>query len=619
MAFEGGEPQLLGGDVSYDGSVMRPPGEDVGDYGFLAGLLDETELANAAAAAYRIGVPLHHLLIAQDLITAQDYAAALARLIAATLPPQPTTSTTLIDAASAAPREIAGIAAEAVRRGAAPLIVSRAQLDWAEPERARRGRALEAAHGLRRRRPEMSAATRAPAWQTFCGLVAIGLLIGGIAVAPDITTVALTMLATLPFLFVVGLRVASLALVLRPPLDRRRHERIPDAELPIYTIMAPLYREADVLPDIVEAIAALDYPKAKLDVLLLLESADPETIAAADAMTLPGYVRVLVVPDVAPRTKPKALNYALQHARGDYVVIYDAEDVPDADQLRRAFAMFRAGPPGLACVQACLNIYNSRRNWLTRQFTLEYSALFDAMLPALVRLGIPVPLGGTSNHFPRHVLEDLDGWDAHNVTEDADLGLRIARSGGKVAILTSTTFEEAPPSLPIWFRQRTRWMKGFMQTWSVHMRHPGRLWRELGPRGFLGFQAFLGGIILSTLLYPLSLLLLAYEVVAGELLATPATAFGQTLVLIALFNLLAGHLSGAALAAVAVARRGWLGLVPHVLLLPVYWLLVSAAAYRALWQLVHQPFLWEKTPHAPRSRVVAARSPGRKPERRKRR
>jgi cellulose synthase/poly-beta-1,6-N-acetylglucosamine synthase-like glycosyltransferase len=178
---------------------------------------------------------------------------------------------------------------------------------------------------------------------------------------------------------------------------------------------------------------------------------------------LDAHMQVLVVPEGAPRTKPRATQYALQFARGEYVVVYDAEDAPEPDQLRRALAALRAGGERLGCLQAQLNIYNSDATWFTRQFTVEYTALFDCILPTLERLRLPVPLGGTSNHFPRAVLDAVGGWDPYNVTEDADLGIRLARAGWHVGVLNSTTWEEAPPTFRIWKGQRTRWLKGWMQ------------------------------------------------------------------------------------------------------------------------------------------------------------
>jgi glycosyltransferase XagB len=341
-----------------------------------------------------------------------------------------------------------------------------------------------------------------------------------------------------------------------------------------------------------------DWPAAKLDIKLILEAADHETVAAARALRLPGNVEIVVVPDLPPRTKPKALNYALPLARGEYLVIYDAEDRPEQDQLRRAFQAFRSGPPDLATVQARLNLYNARENWLTRQFTLEYSALFDGILPALDRLQLPIPLGGTSNHFRVSALKWLMAWDPFNVTEDADLGTRLARAGYRCQIIASTTYEEAPGHFMSWLRQRTRWLKGFVQTWLVHMRSPRTLWRELGPRGFFGFQVMVGGTILSALVHPWFYGLVAYELVQGGFLAPPEMLLGLPFWGVAWFDLVTGYVAAMTLAALAAHRRRHARLLWQVPLMPFYWLLISAAAYRAVGQFVTAPFKWEKTEHA---------------------
>src|SRR6185312_3160425 len=219
---------------------------------------------------------------------------------------------------------------------------------------------------------------------------------------------------------------------------------------------------------------------------LVLEADDAETIAAAEAVREAGFELVLV-PEGVPRTKPKAANFALQFARGEYLVIYDAEDRPEPDQLLKAVAAFRAGPRTLACVQARLNFYNADHNWLTRMFALDYALWFDMLLPGLDRIGMPMPLGGTSNHFRTAILRDIGGWDAFNVTEDADIGIRLAQLGYRVSMLDSTTFEEAPLRFGVWLRQRSRWLKGYMQTWLVHMRDPVSLMRRTGISGFIAF------------------------------------------------------------------------------------------------------------------------------------
>jgi cellulose synthase/poly-beta-1,6-N-acetylglucosamine synthase-like glycosyltransferase len=289
--------------------------------------------------------------------------------------------------------------------------------------------------------------------------------------------------------------------------------------------------------------------------------------------------------------------------------------VPQPDQLRGALALFRQAGEKLVCVQARLNIYNPRACWLTRQFALEYSALFDVTLPTLVKMGVPVPLGGTSNHFPRRVLEQCGGWDPYNVTEDADLGVRLARFGGRTAVLRATTWEEAPIRFPAWLRQRTRWLKGWMQTYLVHTRQPRRLLRELGPRGFLGFHAYAGGLILSALVYPVFCAMVAFELWCGDSFAVPGTVAGQAMWLMAGFNLIAGFAGAVVPAAVAVRRRRRPWLMVGALLMPFYWLLTSLAAYRALVQFAVDPYLWEKTEHKPRrpgtkKRATVARSTG---------
>jgi cellulose synthase/poly-beta-1,6-N-acetylglucosamine synthase-like glycosyltransferase len=352
-----------------------------------------------------------------------------------------------------------------------------------------------------------------------------------------------------------------------------------------------------MLPQLVHDLTHLDWPAAKLDIKLILEAVDADTIAAARALNLPGNVEIVVVPELQPRTKPKALNYALPFARGEYLVIYDAEDRPDRDQLRRALAAFRQGLPNLACVQAALNIDNASDNWLTRQFTLEYSALFDGLLPALDRLSLPIPLGGTSNHFRVAALKWLMAWDPFNVTEDADLGMRLVRSGYRCAMIPSTTYEEAPRHLMSWLRQRTRWLKGYVQTWLVHMRSPRQLWRELGPLGFLGFQTVVGGTILSALVHPWFYVLAGFDLAQGSLLARPEALLGWPFWLLAWFDLVTGYVASMAVGFLSARGRGYRHLMKDVPLMPLYWLLISAAAYRALWQFMTARFEWEKTEH----------------------
>ncbi|HEY0722300.1 MAG TPA: glycosyltransferase family 2 protein [Gammaproteobacteria bacterium] len=368
-----------------------------------------------------------------------------------------------------------------------------------------------------------------------------------------------------------------------------------DTDLPTYTVLVPMYKEPEVLPIITESLRQLDYPLSKLDIKLILEDDDAETIASAKRLGLEGIFEIIRVPPSLPRTKPKACNYALQFARGEYVTIYDAEDRPEADQLKKAVVAFRKASPNTAVIQARLNYFNAEENWLTRMFTLEYSLWFDFYLPALDALNIPIPLGGTSNHFKMHVLRDVQAWDPYNVTEDADLGVRFTQRNYHVGVVNSTTYEEATSRVGSWIRQRSRWLKGYMQTYLVHMRSPLRLYKKLGHVGFWGFQFFIGGTIVSVLLAPWLFVMFGFWLVTRthdlDLIFPPLVLY------VSLFNLLLGNGFLIYLSSLSVFKRHLYRLIPYALSNPIYWLLMSWAAYKALWQLVHNPFYWEKTQH----------------------
>lgn len=307
--------------------------------------------------------------------------------------------------------------------------------------------AENAAWRLAWEQPQFSAHAGISAWQRLIFLTMLLALSGLVSLAPRLSILMLSW--GLAGFFTIVALFRCLLLGAGVHAAWRRHNQAPDAvllsdeELPVYSVLVPLYREAGSVPQMIGALTRLDYPGHKLDIKLILEADDAQTIVAVQSMRLSAQFQILYVPPLAPRTKPKACNYALELARGAHVVIYDAEDIPDTDQLRKAATAFHAGGPQLACLQARLNYYNPRENWLTRQFTLEYSMWFDWLLPGLQALGLPIPLGGTSNHFRTHILRRLGGWDAYNVTEDADLGLRLARSGFICAILDSSTMEEA--------------------------------------------------------------------------------------------------------------------------------------------------------------------------------
>ena len=370
---------------------------------------------------------------------------------------------------------------------------------------------------------------------------------------------------------------------------------ITDDELPTYTILVPLFREADVIGKLVDALTRLDYPTDKLTIQLLLEQDDVHTTRAADETLLPPHFRKIIVPESLPRTKPKACNWGLALADSDLLVIFDAEDVPEPDQLRKAACAFRKAPDNVACLQAKLNYFNPRQNLLTKWFTAEYSVWFDLFLPGLTVSGAPIPLGGTSNHFKVHVLKRLGGWDPFNVTEDCDLGVRLHKHGYRTAMIDSTTWEEANSHFFGWIRQRSRWVKGYIQTYLVHMRRPIRLVRQLGISGWFSFQMTVGGSIVCFLLNPVYwLLTLLWVLTHAHLIQA---VFPTPVYVAGVFCLLVGNFVFVYLNVAGCMNRGYYDLVKYAVITPLYWLMMSWAAYKAAGQLIVNPHYWEKTKH----------------------
>jgi cellulose synthase/poly-beta-1,6-N-acetylglucosamine synthase-like glycosyltransferase len=390
------------------------------------------------------------------------------------------------------------------------------------------------------------------------------------------------------------LRLISAAATLEAPAIRA--PVLPDERLPTYTIIVPLYREAAVIARLAASIDGLDYPKSKIEVKLVVEVDDGETRSAIEALRLPERFDMVVAPAGAPRTKPRALNVALAGARGSLIVVFDAEDAPERDQLRVAAERFAVAGPKVACLQARLAIDNTGDGWLSALFGIEYAALFDVLNPGLAALGAPMMLGGTSNHFRKGALLRLRGWDAWNVTEDADLGLRLARFGYRVETIDSTTHEEAPSALRAWLPQRRRWIKGWMQTLVVHARDPARLIRELGPRNAARALVLLANGVLGPLLAPLFALVMVCDAIWGDLLAPRATL---EIVLSTLWISLtiAGLTSVLWLSALGIRRRGLRREARWLFALPAYHLLLSVAAWGALFELWRDPFSWSKTSH----------------------
>ncbi|MFA6265447.1 MAG: glycosyltransferase [Pseudolabrys sp.] len=449
-----------------------------------------------------------------------------------------------------------------------------------------------AAEALKMRSPSLSAASHS-GWRriAFLALLASVSLAASI-MAPAIAVPVVELMLSAVFLAWLALRLtgAFVSQAMPPPERTLR-----DSALPIYTVIAALYREAASVSGLLAAIERLDYPPEKLNVLIAVEADDRETRAALAAVTTRFPMTVIPVPQGGPRTKPKALNFALPFARGTFTVIYDAEDRPEPYQLRSALHAFLDGPGNLACVQARLCIDNTDDSWLARYYTAEYAGQFDVFMPGLAALGVPLPLGGSSNHFHTETLRKAGGWDPYNVTEDADLGMRLARLGYRTGMIDSTTYEEAPAGPGPWLRQRTRWFKGWMQTWLVHMREPRLLWRQLGPAGFVTFQLMVGGNALAALVHPVFVVAL----IASVSRTGAVWSGGEIFLLGALYGLTAvfGYLSSAFLGWLGLSRRGLLASSGVLLLTPVHWLLLSAAAWRAVYQLFTAPFAWEKTEH----------------------
>ncbi|MDF2813125.1 MAG: glycosyl transferase [Microvirga sp.] len=580
------------------------------ELGFLLGRgFTFNELRQVAIGAAHAGVPADRFILAADIIDETAYYRALALELAL-----PFTDRGRVSQRARFPESIlAGLAPLATSAGGFLLAPQGAMLVRLLQHRHLQGggavvttpsalrRAVleakagaishQASHALPEWRVDLSSRD-GWLWRQLAGLCLVLLaLVLSMSFGRHTPIIGLAIAASPLFLGMVVTRLAA-CLLANPPEPAARPRRAKNSELPSYTVIAALYREGAVVHKLIAALCNLDYPREKLDVMIVVEADDRETRAALAAIHLPGHMAVVVAPPGYPRTKPRALNVALPLARGDLTVVYDAEDDPDSYQLRLAAASFAELPPDVGCLQARLTIDNTRDTWLTRMFTVEYAALFDVFNPGLALIGSPILLGGTSNHFRTHTLKAIRGWDAWNVTEDADLGIRLARLGYRVADLPSSTLEEAPSTLAAWMRQRTRWMKGFIQTCIGHSRHPLQTVRHLGVWRAYGAITVTLGPVLSALGYPFftafALLLWWDETGAGW--SQIWRAFSATLFVLGIAAIYVP-------AIVALSRRGLWELLPWTLLLPFYYLLISIAAWRGLWELIWTPFRWNKTRH----------------------
>lgn len=468
-----------------------------------------------------------------------------------------------------------------------------------DPTPGERRRALDrAVNGLRDDDPLRSASISVIGWQRVVvwALVAVVAVLG--IWKPMQTAVVLIGLCTMAYVFTMVDRVlifrqglASRAIV----VSESEARATPDAELPRYTILVPAYNEPEVVADLLGAMSRLDYPPDKLQILLLLEADDEITINAARACITTDTISVLLVPAAEPRTKPKACNYGLEFATGAIVTIYDAEDLPEPLQLRRVAAAFARLPDDIACVQCKLAYHNGRQNLLTGWFTAEYGLWFGYLLPGMMRSAAPIPLGGTSNHLRRDVLDRIGAWDPFNVTEDADLGLRICARGYRTAVLDSTTLEEANSDPINWIRQRSRWYKGYLQTWLVHIRRPRQLLATIGLRPFIRFNLVMAGTPIIAVLN-----LLFWFITLLWFLGQPAlvgAVFPWYIFFPALAALIVGNFATLYMNLVALREDDRADLLVPALTVPIFFVMMSIAAAKGLYQLIRNPSYWEKTFH----------------------
>ncbi|WP_170348347.1 twin-arginine translocase subunit TatC [Ruegeria atlantica] len=422
-------------------------------------------------------------------------------------------------------------------------------------------------------------------------------LTGLFAAFPKTGLTVLVAAAVISLVLFLCLRLAGLLAFVWHSVKHRpkANPAAPPQALPCVSIMVPLYKEREIADALIHRLQRLTYPKALLDIILVLEETDEVTRATLAQVALPSWIRIVEVPELnGLTTKPRAMNYALDFCRGDILGVWDAEDAPQPDQIERVVRHFAQADEDVVCLQGVLDYYNPRTNWRSRCFTIEYNSWFRVVLQGVARLGLVVPLGGTTFFFRRDKLLELGGWDAHNVTEDADLGVRLSRAGYRTEMVDTATYEEANFRAWPWVRQRSRWLKGFMVTYLVHMRAPTRLLQDLGLFRFLGVQAFFLGTVGQFLLAPV--LWLFWLTSFG--LASPLDLILSDNALAALIGLfLSAEIINIAFGAIAVSARERRFLLPWVPTMPLYFPLGVLAAYKALWELVLNPFFWDKTQH----------------------
>ena len=605
--------------------VVQPPAPlPFGRHLVNEGVIAQADLIHALELQCHIDAPLGEIMVSEGLVAQEDVLAALARQYGAQLvdlaadPPEPAMARRL-------PSSIC------LSQGVVPwaMLGDAVLVATARPDRFDHLRTCMGADGPRLlpviadelqiqdaisrlygAELAQKAATRVPAVESCrtWNMESTGRCLGAGAVAalalaalvwsPLWALTVMMLLAFTTLMMTTTLKAAAFWAQLSPRLADRTDPAPPLAtpfRLPKVSILVPLLKEKEIAGALIKRLSRLTYPKSLLNVVLVLEADDEVTRDTIARTELPAWISVIVVPSANRlTTKPRALNYALDFCQGSIIGVWDAEDAPEPDQIERVVTRFQTAPDNVACLQGVLDYYNARTNWLSRCFTIEYATWFRMVLPGIARLGLVVPLGGTTLFFRRDILEKLGGWDAHNVTEDADLGTRLARHGYVTEMLPSVTYEEANCRAWPWVRQRSRWLKGFMITWLVHMRNPGQLIRELGVLRFLGLQtiflATFSQFFLAPFLWSFWITLFGVPHPVGLTLGTEVLWFLMGAFLIAeVINL--------TICMVAVSGREHRHLMPFVFTLPFYFPLGAIASYKALKEIIFKPFYWDKTQH----------------------
>ncbi|MET4101233.1 cellulose synthase/poly-beta-1,6-N-acetylglucosamine synthase-like glycosyltransferase [Roseovarius sp. MBR-78] len=613
-----GISELRQGGFGRRGPAARPPAGQLGRDLVRRGVISDADATLAGLVQRRCDTSLDRILMAEGLAQEDDLLAAHARRIAgrrldggalAEMPPVETglDPRLLLKHGAVVLRDSDG-QPRIISDGSEPIGALRAALppDLAAANRlvAPRAAIQDRVAGLHRDALRDMAAARTPesescrTWDAQTGTrlrataAALVVIVALCIAFPVMVFGTLALWAVLTLLVAAGLKTAAFLAAMRDahPIPAP----LPDIPLPRVSILVPLFRETEIAHALVARLSRLTYPKCLLDVILVLEEEDKLTQETLASIDLPPWIRPVVVPDGQPRTKPRAMNYALDFCQGEIIGIFDAEDAPEPDQITQVARRFQSAPRDLACLQGVLDFYNPRQNWLARCFTIEYATWFRTILPGMARLGLALPLGGTTLYMRRDVLEELGGWDAHNVTEDADLGFRLARHGWRTEMIGTVTGEEANCRAWPWVKQRSRWLKGYMTTWLVHMRAPRRLYAQLGPRQFWGFQAHFVSAVSQVLLAPvlwsfwLVLLGLPHPLDPVMTRGTMAT-IGVLFLTVEAINI--------CIHAQAVSGPQHRHLMRWTPTMHFYAPLAAVAAYKALYELIFKPFFWDKTAH----------------------